>query len=107
MAALQTTSAGRTAPNNENLIGVLRLQTASPRRASISISLRQFRLMRGYRTLVNISGAHETSECRFRPPSFRVERRKLLCSAWFPVERGLWIAAERERSLLRRASWSL
>jgi hypothetical protein len=76
MAALQTTSAGRTAPNNKNLIGVLRLQTASRRRASISISLRKFRLMRGYRTLGNLSGAHETSECRVRPPSFRVERRK-------------------------------
>jgi hypothetical protein len=40
MAALQTTSAGRTAPINENLIGVLRLQTASPRRAPISISFK-------------------------------------------------------------------
>jgi hypothetical protein len=57
MAALQTTSAGRTAPNNENLIGVLRLQTASPRRASSSISLRKFRLMRGYRTLVKLRNA--------------------------------------------------
>jgi hypothetical protein len=40
MAALQTTSAERTAPINENLIGVLRLQTASPRRAPISISFK-------------------------------------------------------------------
>jgi hypothetical protein len=35
MAALQTTSAGRTAPNNENLIGVLRLQ---PRRRGEHLS---------------------------------------------------------------------
>jgi hypothetical protein len=38
MAALQTKSAGRTALINENLIGVLRLQTASPRQAPMSIS---------------------------------------------------------------------
>jgi hypothetical protein len=37
MATLLTKSAGRTAAINENLMGVLRLQTASPRRASMSI----------------------------------------------------------------------
>jgi hypothetical protein len=44
MAALQTKSAGRTAPINDNLIGVLRLQTSSPRQAPSRSVLRQFRL---------------------------------------------------------------
>ncbi len=38
MATLQTKSAGRTAAINENRIGVLRLRTALPRRAPMSIS---------------------------------------------------------------------
>jgi hypothetical protein len=38
MAALQSTSAGRTAAINENLIGVLRMATALPQRALMSIS---------------------------------------------------------------------
>jgi hypothetical protein len=37
VAALQTTSAGRTAAINENLIGILRLKTAPPRRTPTSI----------------------------------------------------------------------
>jgi hypothetical protein len=37
MATLLTKSAGRTAAINENLMGVLRLRTASPRRAPMSI----------------------------------------------------------------------
>lgn len=36
-AALQTKSAGRIAPINENLIGVLRLQTAAPLQASMKM----------------------------------------------------------------------
>jgi hypothetical protein len=40
VATLQKTSAGTTAPINENLIGVLRLQAVSPRRAPISIGSR-------------------------------------------------------------------
>jgi hypothetical protein len=55
IATLQTNSAGRTAPINENLIDVLRLQTASPRRAFSRLVLRQFRLVRGCRTSVNLS----------------------------------------------------
>jgi hypothetical protein len=38
MAPLQANSAGRTAAINENLIGILRLQTASPRQATMLIS---------------------------------------------------------------------
>jgi hypothetical protein len=119
MAALQTTSAGRTAPNNENLISVLRLQTASPRRASITISLRKFRLMQVYRTLVNLSSAHEPSEIssgkcsisRLVPRPTSVVSPRTSKGSFAPLgsseklERGLWIAAERERSLPRRASW--
>jgi hypothetical protein len=44
IATLQTKSAGRTAAINENLIGILRLRTASPRGALTSISFRMISL---------------------------------------------------------------
>jgi len=45
MATLQTKSAGRTAATNESLIGVLRWQSASPRRALCRSILRRFRMV--------------------------------------------------------------
>jgi hypothetical protein len=44
MAALQTTSAGRIAAINENLIGILRLKTAPPRRTPASIGFEMISL---------------------------------------------------------------
>jgi len=55
---------GTTTAINENLIGVLRLQTALPRRASVPIVFTTASLARGYRTSVN--------------PWSRIKRRKML-----------------------------
>jgi hypothetical protein len=44
VAALQTTSAGRIAAINENLIGILRLKTAPPRRTPASIGFEMISL---------------------------------------------------------------
>jgi hypothetical protein len=58
VAALQTTSAGRIAAINENLIGVPRLQTASRRADPCRSVLRRSLLVRTYRTSVNPSLLH-------------------------------------------------
>jgi hypothetical protein len=59
----ESLSVERTAAINANLIGVLRLQTASPRRAPVPIGFTTASLARGYRTSVN--------------PRWRVKRRKM------------------------------
>jgi hypothetical protein len=58
MAALQTKSAGRTAAINEDLIGILRLKAASPRRAPISVGFATISLGSRLWDIVNPSLLH-------------------------------------------------
>jgi hypothetical protein len=98
MAALQATSAARTAAISETLIGALRLQTALPHRAPCRSILRRVRLVRGCRTSVNPSvAAHEASEkSAATDVQFFVQR---------PVQLPLLCVEFRKPSLLGSVRW--
>jgi hypothetical protein len=82
VAGLQTSSAGRIAAINENLIGILRLKTAPPRRTPASIG---FEMISLDARLSDIGQSPSGGSCSFKKIS------SSRCSSFCPAPRCSWL----------------